>query len=105
MFWLKIAEFFTDETQRMSMSRLLLFQSFYVAALVLVIDTMKHGLNEILFGIFIGAFTGTYVGGKWADRKAAPVALPVPPAPIIVQQAPGVVNTDGATTNNAAKVE
>jgi hypothetical protein len=62
-------EFFIDESERLSMSRLLLFASFFVASWIVIIDTYNNGAKEGIFAIYISAYTGAYVCGKWAERK------------------------------------
>ena len=94
----RFSEFFTEEDNRLSMSRLLLFQSFYVASALLFIDTMKHGLNEVLFAGYLAAFAATYVGGKWAGRKN--VAQPPAVAPVVIQTGnPATVGGDNAVNS------
>lgn len=73
----RIVEFFIDETDRLSMSRLLLFFSFFVASWIVIVDTYRNeAASEGIFGIYIGAFVGSYVGGKWADRKPGAMNAP-----------------------------
>lgn len=62
-----IGMLFKDETGQASMSRLLLFFSFVVGSYILIEDTHKNGLNEVNYGIYLSAFAGSYVGGKFAE--------------------------------------
>ena len=47
---------------RLSMSRLLMFMSFWPSSLVLITNP-----TETMLGLYLGAFIGGYVGGKSAD--------------------------------------
>jgi hypothetical protein len=58
----RLAEFFEDEKNRLSMTRLLCFMSFWPATWV-VIKTN----NSDTLGWYLGAFVLGFVGGKAAD--------------------------------------
>lgn len=47
---------------RLSMSRLLMFMSFWPSSFVLITNP-----TETMLGLYLGAFIGGYVGGKSAD--------------------------------------
>lgn len=63
-----IAEFFGGDDGRMSMSRLLMFGSFIVTSAVMM--TLGDKMNEGYFSMYLGAFNGTYLTGKFIDMKA-----------------------------------
>lgn len=62
----RLVEFFEGENQRLSMTRLLCFLSFFPASYVLYKNTEKINISEIL-GIYLTAYVLGYVGGKTAD--------------------------------------
>jgi hypothetical protein len=59
-----LKQFFQDERDRLSMSRLLCFLSFFPASVELFrID------NSDALGWYLGAFVAGYIGGKFGERK------------------------------------
>jgi hypothetical protein len=58
----RFIEFFEDEDNQLSMSRLLCFMSFFPATLVVILTLSVDAL-----GWYLGAFVVGYVGGKGAD--------------------------------------
>ena len=62
--WFRLIEFFESDEGRMSMSRLLMFMSFFPATYVLIKTLDIEALWAIL-----SAFCGVYGVGKVADRK------------------------------------
>lgn len=60
--WQRRHEFFESDTGRLSMTRLLLFMSYWPATYVMVMQP-----TETIFGLFLGAFVMGYAGGKSAD--------------------------------------
>lgn len=62
MFSMRWVEFFEGDNNRLSMSRLLMFLSFFPAAYELFV--LK---NETALGYFLGAYVLGYVGGKCGD--------------------------------------
>jgi len=75
-------EFFEGEDRRLSMTRLLMFLSFWPAAVVVVYE---H--SEATLGWFLSAFVASYIGGKTADKISQ-----MKPAPIINQMGGGDAN-------------
>lgn len=62
-----LAQFFEDDAEHLSMSRLLCFLSFWPASYVLLIKPEA----EIL-GLYLGAYVLNYVGGKLSDAFGRP---------------------------------
>lgn len=58
----RLSEFFESDSGRLSMTRLLLFMSYFPATYVMVVQP-----TETIFGLFLGAFVMGYAGGKSAD--------------------------------------
>lgn len=58
----KLAEFFEDADERLSMTRLLMFLSFVPSSYVVVVNG-----NEGMLGWYIGGYVLGYVGGKGFD--------------------------------------
>lgn len=56
------------------MSRLLMFGSFLVTSVIMLLLTKNGAMNEGYFYGYLGAFTGTYLTGKALDNKAAATA-------------------------------
>ena len=63
-----IMQFFAGDDGRMSMSRLLMFGSFIITSAVML--TLPH-MNEGYFSMFLAAYNGTYLTGKFLDTKGA----------------------------------
>ena len=59
---MRIIELFEGAKNRLSMSRLLMFLSFWPASYVLIVEP-----TEGMLAIFVGAFVLGYIGGKGAD--------------------------------------
>lgn len=59
-------EFFKSDTGEMSMTRLLCFMSFFPASYVIMDSKSAEALAW-----YLAAYTGAYVGGKFADVKGA----------------------------------
>ena len=59
---MRLTEFLEDETERLSMSRLLCFMSFFPATYVLVSTQ-----SDTALGWYLGAYVLGYVGGKMGD--------------------------------------
>jgi hypothetical protein len=66
----RIVEFFQSDAGPLSMSRLLMFGSFVVASIIMLLLTKAGAMNEGYFYGYLAAFTGTYLGGKAIDMKA-----------------------------------
>lgn len=69
MDWMRWVEFFEGEGNRLSMTRLLCFLSFFPASWVVIQDRGPETL-----GWYVGAYVLGYVGGKLSDglgRKAS----------------------------------
>lgn len=62
----RIMEFFEGENQRLSMTRLTVFMSFFPATYILIKTESIDGL-----GYFLGAYVVGYIGGKGADVMMA----------------------------------
>ncbi len=63
-------EFFqADGGQQLSMSRLLMFGSFIITSMIMVKLT-PGDMNEGYFSMYLGAYAGTYLTGKWIDANA-----------------------------------
>lgn len=77
---MRLIEFFEGSDGRLSMTRLMIFLSFWPASYLLVTEG-----NEAMLGWYLGAFVGGYAAGKWADRQ---VSSPV----VINQKGEGDVN-------------
>ena len=74
-----VTEFFRTETAgQLSMSRLLMFGAFVVASLIMIKLTVLGEMTEGYFYGYLGAFTGTYLGGKVLENKAAASAAAEP---------------------------
>lgn len=58
----RLVEFFEGENQRLSMTRLLSFMSYFPASYVVVTSP-----SEGMTGWYLGAFAGAYAAGKAAD--------------------------------------
>lgn len=65
----RLSEFFQSNNGGMSMSRLLMFGSFVITSLIVIWLTYKGSMNEGYFSMYIGAYAGTYIGGKYLDKK------------------------------------
>lgn len=63
MYICRLSDFFTDESGRQSMSRLLMFLSFFPASYVVI-----YTCDAETLAWYMGAYAGSYVGGKFADR-------------------------------------
>lgn len=57
-------QFFQDNSDRYSMSRLLNFLSFWPASAVLFCIP-----SEGTLGLYLGAYVGGYIGGKYLEMK------------------------------------
>lgn len=57
-----LSQYFEDDSERLSMTRLLCFLSFWPASYVVIATTSHEAL-----GWYLGAYVGGYTGGKWAD--------------------------------------
>lgn len=69
----RIAEFFEDETKRFSMTRLVLFASFFPASFVVCWIKSAESL-----GVYLAAYGGLAANNKWAERKKSNV-IPIKP--------------------------
>lgn len=69
----RFVEFFEGENGRLSMTRLVMFLSFFPSSLVVILTAESETL-----GWYIGGYVLGYVGGKGADvfMKDKPVAEP-----------------------------
>jgi len=65
----KIMEFFTNEDGILSMSRLLMFGGFIVTSILM----FKIQMSEGYFGMYIGSYGLTYLGGKAIDATKTKV--------------------------------
>lgn len=85
---MRYIEYFEGDNGRLSMTRLLMFMSFFPASYVIVINP-----SEATLGWYLGAFVASYVGGKGADvfMKDKP---PQEPANVTINQ-PEKVNVSG----------
>lgn len=64
-------EILNDTNGKPSLSKLLLLGSFFVSSWVIVVQAYKEaGVGEGLLGVYLAAYAGAYVGGKFADRGA-----------------------------------
>lgn len=63
MNWMRWVEFFEGEGNRLSMTRLLCFLSFFPASWVVIKDASEETLAW-----YVGAYVLGYVGGKLSDR-------------------------------------
>lgn len=63
MNWMRWVEFFEGEKNRLSMTRLLCFLSFFPASWVVIQDAGADTL-----GWYVGAYVLGYVGGKLSDK-------------------------------------
>lgn len=61
-----LAEFFESDEGRGSMTRLMIFLSFWPATFILVINYDTDSIDN-LFAIYLGAYVLGYIGGKGAD--------------------------------------
>jgi hypothetical protein len=89
----RFVEFFEAENQRLSMTRLLCFLSFFPSSYVVIF----HATEGIL-GWYIGGYVLGYVGGKAADTftSMAQIKADGPPANVVVPDAKNVnVKADG----------
>lgn len=59
----RVVEFFEGEGNRLSMTRLLCFLSFFPASYVVIKDSQSETL-----GWYIGGYVLGYVGGKFTDK-------------------------------------
>lgn len=69
----RLIEFFEDNGLILSMSRLLMFGSFFVASAIMVNLTVAGGMNEGYFSMYLGAYAGVYLTSKAIDAKAQKV--------------------------------
>lgn len=65
-FWSRLPEFLEGDNQRLSMTRLLCFLSFFPASYVVIVNAKEMNISEIL-GIYLTAYVLGYIGGKTAD--------------------------------------
>lgn len=87
-------EFFEDEYQRLSMSRLLMFLSFFPSSYVVKMQADKPDVHEVLM-YYIGGYVLGYVGGKGVDmftRRAEIKANSMQPPPNVTINQPDKVN-------------
>lgn len=68
----RLVEFFQSDTGMLSMSRLLMFMTFFVAAFIMVHLTLGGSMNEGYFAMFLSFGGGVYLGGKGIDMKSTP---------------------------------
>jgi hypothetical protein len=68
---MKIQEFFQSDAGPLSMSRLLMFGSFIVSSVIMLVLTRADMMNEGYFSMYITAWSGSYLIGKGIDMKAA----------------------------------
>lgn len=61
-------QFFQDSDSRLSMSRLLLFGSFVTSSAIMGYVTYAGDMAQGYLTIYLGAFTGSYLGGKGIDK-------------------------------------
>ena len=62
-------EFFQNDEAGYSMSRLLMFGSFFITSIVMIYLTWQDQMNEGYFSMYIAAWSGTYLVGKKLDAK------------------------------------
>jgi uncharacterized membrane protein YfcA len=62
----RLAEFFEGSGGRLSMPRLLCFLSFFIASYITV-ENRNNDNIDVLLGLYLGMFVGSYLGGKTAD--------------------------------------
>lgn len=66
----RLAEFFQGNGGRLSMSRLMLFLSFWPASAALVVQALSpHGLSDLLLLAYLGPFAGAYGANKALGNK------------------------------------
>lgn len=63
MNWMRWVQFFEGENNRLSMTRLLCFLSFFPASYVVIEDSASETL-----GWYVGGYVLGYVGGKFSDK-------------------------------------
>ena len=66
----RFPEFFEGAGNRLSMTRLMVFLSFWPASYVLIKQQ-----TETMLGLYLGAYVLGYVGGKGFDARSNPQAL------------------------------
>lgn len=63
---MRFTEFFLADEGMLSMTRLLCFMSFFPASYVIMTSKSSEALAW-----YLAAYTGAYIGGKFADIKGA----------------------------------
>jgi hypothetical protein len=61
-FGARFTEFFEEESDRLSMSRLILYGCF--GSLIMLLLTLRDHMTEGYFDFYVSAFALTYLGGK-----------------------------------------
>lgn len=69
-----LSSFFHSDSGAMSMSRLLMFGSFCVTSVLMILIWYAGNMNEGYFSMYLGAYAGTYLVGKGIDMKAGNTA-------------------------------
>ena len=68
---MKFKQFFQDDSNILSMSRLLMFAAYPPSTYILLVNAKSQYITELL-GVYVGAFVLGYIGGKFAEKKAKP---------------------------------
>ena len=69
---MRLIEFFESDAGPLSMSRLLMFLTFFVSGFIMVHLTLHNAMNEGYFAMFLSFGGGVYLGGKGIDMKSTP---------------------------------
>ena len=69
----RLVEFFEDDSKRFSMTRLMVFASFFPASFVVCYIRSAEAL-----GVYLAAYGGLAANNKWAEKKRANV-IPIKP--------------------------
>jgi len=80
----RFAEFFEGDEGRLSMTRALMFMSWFPASYVVVANADKATASELLT-IYLTAFVLGYLGGKGADIFMKP-KIPAEPGTVNINQ-------------------
>lgn len=63
----KLAEFFKDEKDRLSMTRLGFFVALICSSIALIMQTYMRGLSDLILGLYCATFAGLSGWNKYLE--------------------------------------
>lgn len=76
----KLAEFFKDEKDRLSMTRLGFFVALICSSVALIMQTYMRGLSDLILGLYCATFAGLSGWNKYLELRGGKNDVPKKPS-------------------------